>query len=251
MKTYQSRAVCCLVVVGWASTVGGCAEEEISSSPVERYGKTLSPDGEVMATVYHSDSANGGHTQLGLYFDQLGCGTGATSWDGYDLGIELHWVDAGTLQVAYPDGTPFRQDSAGDYLGCMDRLVRLVMVPHSAVAGPADGTWSESTETDRTMSSDQKALAAAVRYDSPTGGITQAIVRFPDMRACAKSAATFFQHDVELSFEWLDETRLEIGYPEGLRFELPPWGATVGCSSPSVDVTLRPVANKQEGSVQG
>ena len=64
---------------------------------------------------------------------------------------------------------------------------------------------------------------------------------FPEYRGCADSAATFYQHDAELWFTWLDESTLEIRYLEGLDYDLPPWGTTIRCVTETVEVILRPV----------
>ena len=124
------------------------------------------------------------------------------------------------------------------------------MVPRVRAAGPSQGMYSETVETGHTSSPDQKVIAFAVRYDSPTGGIAQVVVSFPDTPGCADSAATFYQHDAELGLNWLDKSTLEVLYPEGLRYDLPPWGTTIRCVTQTVEVNMRPVPNRSGASAE-
>ncbi len=222
--------------------LAACAEPDDGFTEGVKYGRTLSPDGEVSAFVYHYDSPTGGLTQVGLDFLALGfgCGMGSAAWHEYDMGVELRWVSAEILEVRYPDGNPYRHNASGDFLGCMDRPVRVVMVPRgSALTG--DGAYSEPVESDHTLSPDLMNKASTIRYDSPSGGVTQVVVNFGKTRGCEDSAVTFYDHTVELAFEWTGERTLEVRYPEGEAFDLPPWGSTIRCVTDTVEVTLRPI----------
>lgn len=56
------QVLCCAVVVS------ACSGGNDVDSQIEEYARMLSPDGEVSASVYHYDSANGGLTQVSLDF---------------------------------------------------------------------------------------------------------------------------------------------------------------------------------------
>ncbi|MEM7765735.1 MAG: hypothetical protein AAF290_16840 [Pseudomonadota bacterium] len=127
------RTLTILITVNFLAACSGDAHRtpdgSAGSTPIERYAKTTSPDGEVEALVYHYDSPSGGLTQVSLDFVGLGCGSGSAAWYAYDIGIELRWLDAHTLEVTYPEDISFRHNPSGEYLGCFDRTVRVVMVP--------------------------------------------------------------------------------------------------------------------------
>ncbi len=220
-------------------TVGACTRDSDDDSPIETYAHTISPDGEVSALVYHYNSANGGLTQVSLDFVDTGCGAGSAAWYEYDIGIQLRWIDAGTLEVTYPDGKPYDHNASGDFLGCYDRAVRVVMVPRRGIE-TSDGAYSKPVETRRVTSPDSGVSAYTFRYDSPSDGVTQVIVDFSETRGCADSAVTFYDSDIELNLEWIDTAVLAIRYPEGQRFDHPPWGTTIRCVERVVQVRMQP-----------
>ena len=49
---------------------------------------------------------------------------------------------------------------------------------------------------------------------------------------------TFYDHEVELELDWADTRTLDIRYPEGERYELPPWGTTARCVTEAVEVRM-------------
>ena len=222
-----------------AVAVTACTRAPDDQSRSERYAHTVSPDGEVAALVYHHDSPNGGLTQVGLDFVDTGCGAGSASWYEFDLGIQLRWIDAGTLEVSYPDGKAFKHDPSGDFIGCFDRAVRVVMVPRRG-AQASGSAYSTPVETPRVPSPDPGISAFTFRYDSPAGGITQVIVDFSETRGCADSAVTFYDSAIQLDLEWIDTAVLAIRYPDGHRYDHPPWGTTVHCVDRDVQVRMLP-----------
>jgi len=200
----------------------------------------MSPDDEVNAYVYHYSSPTGGLTQVMLEFDGLGCGIGSASWYEYDIGVGLHWVDTETLEVTYPDGKLYSHNASGDLVGCFDRSVRVVMAPRRS-GDIAGGMFSEPVESGRLPSPNRKTSAYTFRYDSPQGGIAQVIVNFLETRGCADSAVTFYDHEIDLQLGWVDDGTLEVRYPDGQRYDHPPWGTTVPCVGRKVEVRMRPV----------
>ena len=242
LQLYRRAAFQNPVSIGCALVLSACSGSDESVDPIEEYGRTLSPDGDVSAYVYHYDSSNGGLTQVSLDFVGLsiGCGAGSAAWHEYDLGVALRWVDSEILEVTYPEGKPYRHNASGDLLGCMDRAVRVVMVPRRA-ARPSDGAYSEPIEVGHTPSPEGDVVAYTVRYESPGGGVALVVVSFPDIRGCADSAATFYEDDLDLQLTWIDAMTLEVRYPEGRRFDLPPWGSKVRCVTQDVEVRMHPV----------
>ncbi len=229
-----------LALLLFVLTVAACTRGSDDEIRIERYGHAVSPDGEVNALVYHYDSPNGGLTQVGLDFAGMGCGAGSAAWHEHDLDIELRWIDARTLEVSYPDGKRYSHNVSGDYLGCTDRAVRVVMVPRRGAAG-SGSAYSRPVETQRIASPDPGISAYTFRYDSPGGGITQVIVDFGETRGCANSAVTFYDSDIALHLEWIDTTVLAIRYPGGERFDHPPWGTTNRCVGRDVQVKMQPI----------
>ncbi len=231
-----------LATIFFALALGSCSDNDDSYGPIEEYGRTLSPDGEVSAHVYHYDSPNGGLTQVVLDFVGLsvGCGAGSAAWHEFDIGVELRWIDSEILEVTYPDSKRYQHNASGDFLGCLDRGVRVVMVPRRTTPLPG-GTYSEPVEFDHTPSPDSSITAYTVRYESPPGGIAQVVVNFLDTPGCADSAVTFYDHDIDLRLDWIDASTIEVRYPDGRRFDLPPWGTTVQCVTQAVQVKMQPV----------
>jgi len=219
--------------------VAACSRATDEQSQIDTYAHALSPDGEVSALVYHYDSANGGLTQVSLDFVDTGCGAGSAAWYEYDIGIHLRWIDAGTLEVTYPDDKRYEHNASGDLLGCYDRAVRVVMVPRRSIATD-DGAWSKPVESRRVSSPDSAVSAYTFRYDSPPGGVTQVIVDFSETRGCADSAVTFYDSDIELNLEWIDTAVLAIRYPDGNQYDHPPWGTTIRCVEQVVQVQMQP-----------
>jgi hypothetical protein len=238
-------AVCGVATLVSALVVGACSPNDDGYGPIEEYAHALSPDGEVSAYVYHYESPSGGLTQVSLDFVNSGCGTGSAAWHEYDIGVELLWIDATTLEVTYPNGKPYNHNASGDFLGCYDRAVRVVMVPRG-LTDYADGVYSKPVEIEHTPSPDRKIRAYTFRYDSPHGGITQVIVNFPDTRGCADSAVTFYDHDIELQLNWIDTATLEVRYPDGQHYDRPPWGMTVRCVLDVVQVKMQPMTFASE-----
>lgn len=218
--------------------VGACTRSGDRDVSIEEYARALSPDSEVSAYVYHYDSDSGGLTQVSLDFVGSGCGFGSAAWYEYDIGIELRWIDSGTLEVTYPDGKRYRHNVSGDLLGCADRVVRVVMVPRRTTE-VVDGSYSKPAEIGHTPSPDPEITAYTFRYDSPQGGITQVIVNFLEVRGCADSAVTFYDHGIDLQLNWIDAATLEVRYPDGQRYDHPPWGTTVRCVGQSVQVRMQ------------
>jgi len=250
LKPYRYLALSGLASIGCLLALSSCSGKDDSYGPIEEYGRTLSPDSEVSAYVYHYDSPNGGLTQVMLDFVGLsiGCGSGSTAWHEYDIGVELRWIDSETLEVTYPDGKPYRHNASGDFLGCLNRAVRVVMVPRRTARLPG-GTYSEPVEIGHTPSPEHKITAYTVRYESPPGGIAQVVVSFPEIRGCADSAVTFYDHDIDLRLDWIDASTLEVRYPDGRRFDHPPWGTTVQCVTQTVQVRMQPIPDASEASV--
>ena len=224
--------------------IGACSTSDDGYSPIEEYARVLSPDGEVSASVYHYDSPTGGLTQVGLDFLGTGCGAGSAAWHEFDIGIEIRWIDPTTLEVRYPDGKPYNHNASGDFLGCFDRGVRVVMVPQGS-PDLADRSYTQPRELGHTPSPDHKVRAYTFRYDSPKGGIAQVIVNFPDTPGCADSAVTFYDHEIELRLNWLDNATLEVRYPDGQRYDHPPWGTTVRCVVDDVRVEMQKFGAKE------
>ena len=240
----------CSVVLAVATlvgvlAVGACTRDDDGYGPIEEYARVLSPDGEVSAYVYHYDSPSGGLTQVSLDFVGLGCGSGSAAWYEYDLGVDLRWIDATTLEVNYPAGKTFEHNASGDLLGCYDRGVRIVMVPRGS-GELAAGTYTKPIEIGHTPSSNRKIRAYTFRYDSPQGGITQVIVDFPGTRGCADSAVTFYDYTIDLRLDWIDSATLEVRYPVGQRFDQPPRGTTVRCVRDVVQVIMQPMSFASE-----
>lgn len=232
-------AIVCTLVVG------ACTRSGDGYGPIEEYARALSPDSDVIASVHHYDSSTGGLTQVGLEFVGLGCGFGSAAWYDYDIGIELRWIGARTLEVSYPDGKRYQHNASGDLLGCLDRLVRVVMVPRRTTEN-AGRTYSKPIEIGFVPSTDREITAYTFRYDSPQGGITQVIVNFLEFRGCADSAVTFYDHGIDLQLNWIDAATLEVRYPDGQRYDHPPWGTTVRCVGQSVQVKMQIMAYPSE-----
>jgi hypothetical protein len=226
--------------LGFALVVSGCQRSGDSYEPIEEYARTLSPDGEVIASVYHYDSPTGGLTQVSLDFDGLGCGAGSAAWYEYDIGVELRWIDAGTLEVSYPDGKSYQHNASGDLLGCYDRVVRVVMVPR-VVTDLTGEMYTAPVEKGHKPSPESEINAYTFRYDSPQGGITQVVVDFIEKSGCADSVVTFYDHGIDLQLNWIDAATLEVAYPDGQRYDHPPWGLMVRCVGESVQVKMQPV----------
>jgi len=234
-----------LVTIVCTLIVGACTRSGDGYGPIAEYARALSPDSEVSAYVYHYDSPTGGLTQVSLDFVGLGCGSGSAAWYEYDIGIELRWIDTGTLEVTYPDGKRYQHNASGDLLGCFDRGVRVVMVPRQTTE-IVSGTYSKPVEIGHTPSPDPDIIAYTFRYDSPQGGITQVIVKFLEFRGCADSAVTFYDHGIDLQLNWIDAATLEVRYPDGHRYDYPPWGTTVRCVDQSVQVKMQTIAYPSE-----
>ena len=221
---------------------GACTGSSDGHSSIEEYAHALSPDAEVSAHVYHYDSPTGGLTQVMLDFVGRGCGSGSASWYDYDIDVELRWIDSATLEVSYPYGIRFRHNASGDLLGCLDRLVRVVMAPRG-ITDFDGGTYAKPIETGHTRSPNRGISAYTFRYDSPQGGITQVIVHFLDKSGCADSAVTFYDNAIDLQLNSIDTATLEVRYPDGQRYDHPPWGTTVRCVEHTVQVRMQPVVS--------
>lgn len=232
-------AVLGIAVLVCVLTVSGCTRSDDGYGPIEEYAHALSPDGEVSAYVYHYDSLSGGLTQVMLDFVGLGCGSGSAAWNNYDIGVELRWIDAGTLEVIHPGGKDYDHNASGDLLGCYDRGVRVIMVPRG-VTKLAGRSYTAPIEREHTPSPDSEISAYTFRYDSPQGGITQVVVDFIEVRGCADSVVTFYNYEIDLQLNWLDAATLEVVYPDGQRFDHPPWGTTVRCVTQTVQGRMRP-----------
>lgn len=220
----------------------GRAPDNDGYAPLEQYFSALSPDGEVNAYAYHYDSESGGLTQVMLENVGMGCGSGSVSWYEYDIGVELRWIDATILEVSYPDGLSYQHNVSGDFLGCYDRAVRVVVVPRGA-RDPNGGMPIKPVEAGHKTSPDGKVTAHTMRYSTEDGGITQVVLFFNNDAVCGDSAVTFYDHDVELQLDWADANTLDIRYPGGQRYDLPPWGTTARCVSERVQVRMRPLAD--------
>jgi len=225
----------CRLAILLASVLSALSCDE--QSHIEEYGHTVSPDGEVSAHVYQTESPYGKLTQVTLDYTGLGCGSGAASWYEKDIGVELHWVDSETLEVLYPEGLAYQHNPSGDWLICYDRGVRVVMVPRGSK--PSTGaSYTSPRETDSTLSPNGRVRAYAFRYHSPHGGISQVVIEFVDVRGCESSAVTFYDSDVPLKLTWQSDNQLDVSYPAGTRLELPPWNTTSRCSEQSVELSL-------------
>lgn len=222
--------------------IHACEENDTYVDPIEEYARVLSPDGEVSAYVYHNDSSSGGLTQVMLDFVNMECGMGSAAWHEYDIGVELRWIDTDTLEVTYPDGIPYRHNASGDYLGCYNRPVRVVMVPRHA-RDPAGGTRKNPVGGEHTTSPDGMVTAQTIRYSTEAGGITQVALFFDSNVGCGDSAATFYDDEVELQLDWADAKTLDIRYPEDSRYDLPPWGTTARCVTDTVQVRVQPLSD--------
>lgn len=214
------------------------AADDDGHTPPEQYFSALSPDGEVNAYVYHYASESGGLTQVMLEFVGMGCGSGSVSWYEYDIGVELRWIDEKILEVSYPDGLSYQHNVSGDFLGCYDRAVRVVVVPRGA-RDPDGATPMKPVEAGHTTSPDGKVSAHTMRYSTEDGGITQVVLYFNNDAVCGDSAVTFYDHDVELELDWADAETLDIRVPDGTHYDLPPWGTTARCVSDRIQVRMR------------
>ena len=88
----------------------------------------LSPEGWAKARVVEFDFGPGErHSQVLISFDGGVCGSGSVSADGIDLGLQLAWVDATTLEVAHPADVALEPAPAARELPsrhqCGDRVV--------------------------------------------------------------------------------------------------------------------------------
>lgn len=231
--------------MGCALALAGCTRTGDGYGPIEEYARVLSPDGEVSASVHHYDSPSGGLTQVSVDFVNLGTGAGSAAWYEYDIGVELRWIDASTLEVTYPDGKRFQHNASGDLLGSYDRVVRIVMVP-GGLTDLTGGTYAVPVEKGHTPAPNSEIRAYTFRYDSPQGGITQVVVDFMEFRGCASSAVTFYDYEIDLQLNWIDTGTLEVGYPDGRRFDHPPWGSMVRCMGQGVQVKMQPATGSSE-----
>jgi hypothetical protein len=225
--------------------VGACTRSSDGNAPNKEYAHALSPDAEVSAYVYHYDSDSGGLTQVILDFVGLGCGSGSAAWYDYDIGVELRWIDSETLEVTYPGDKHYEHNVGGDLLGCFDRSVRVVMVP-SGQMDLAGRRYEKPVEIGRTPSPDGDFSAYTFRYGSPKGGITQVIVHVLGDYGCEHSAVTFYDNAIDLQLNWIDTAKLEIRFPDGQRYDLPPWGTTVSCVGQAVHVKMQPTTHVPE-----
>ena len=205
----------------------------------EEYARALSPDGSVMASVYHYPSANGGLTQVNLGAVKQGCGSGSAAWQAYDIGVELRWVAAGLLEVTYPPGLPFSHNASGDYLYCGAAETRVVMVPGDRATVPGQRYGLPETSV-LAVSPDGRKVVGVTRYTSPAGGVALAFVDYPSIRGCNQSIATFYAHDVLLAADWVSDDHLKLNYRDGVAFDLPPWGDRHRCLGDTTRVTVKP-----------
>lgn len=239
-KELLEKSLHCAVVVVCLLATSACTRDDDDLGPIAEYSRLLSPDGQVSTHVYHYNSSTGGLTQVMMDFVHMECGTGSAAWHDYDIGVELRWIDATTLEVVYPDGKPYHHNASGDYLGCYDHAVRVVMVPRS-MREASERTPTKPVESDDTPSPDGKVFARTFRYGTADTAITQVVVDFPDTRGCRDSAATFYDDDVDLQLNWVDDRTLAVRYPDGQRFDHPPWGTTVRCVTETVEIRMVPV----------
>ena len=107
--------------------------------------------------------------------------------------------------------------------------------------------YSKPVESRRLPSRDPRISAYTFRYDSPSGGIAQVIVNFSEYRGCDISAVTFYDSEIDLDLNWLDTTVLEVRYPNGRRFDHPPWGTDIRCVGRDVQVRMRPTSRAAKG----
>ena len=236
-----------VVAIVYVLVIGACSRDDNDNTAIREYSQELSPDSLVSAAVYHYDSPSGGMTQVTVDYVGRGCGSGSASWNEYDIGVELRWIDATTLEVTYPEDKDYLHNASGDLLGCFGNNVRVVMVPRRA-SDLFDGAYSTPIENGHTPSPDQKISAYLFRYDSPRGGVAQVVVNFVGASGCADSAVTFYDYGSEIQLDWIDTSTLVVAYPENQRYDLPPWGTTVHCVDRTVQVQMRPASHENNSS---
>src|SRR2546430_1962214 len=79
--------------------------------------RVTSPAGWCVASVIVFDgSPHSSNTQVFLSFDGGKCGSGAVSFDRADVPLTLRWVDATTLEVAYPKDLVPTRNASGEFL---------------------------------------------------------------------------------------------------------------------------------------
>jgi hypothetical protein len=90
--------------------------------------RVTSPAGWCVASVIVFDgSSRSSNTQVFLSFDGGKCGSGAVSFDRADVPLTLRWVDATTLEVAYPKDLVPTRNASGEFLQCFDRKVHVIL----------------------------------------------------------------------------------------------------------------------------
>lgn len=91
--------------------------------------RTMSPSKSCEATVETNEWPDNKNTQVLLNFNDHGedCGTPTAVWfDGLHSDVEVHWIDATTLEVRYPKGISSNRNS-GELIQCYDRKIRVVL----------------------------------------------------------------------------------------------------------------------------
>ncbi len=234
-----ARRLSFMMLLPFVVATNACSPKADEDIPGNRYSIRVSPDGKAEADVYQSKAFGVGHTQVGITWTESGCGSGSAAFDAYDLGIELSWINSEILQVIYPDGHQFSHNVSGDFLVCGSGQVRVVMVPASAVSVQSEGP-SAPVEADQVDSPAADRTAYTIRYSSAQTGVTLVVVDFKASRGCRNSALTFYDEDIEIDMNWLENDQLEISFPAGASHIQSLSTLHMRCASDSVFVSLAP-----------
>ena len=118
-----------VVVVLSAGTLLTCSKEPPAFSTRER-SRVESPSGWCVASIveFGGRDRSGSKTQVLLTFDGGNCSASAVSFEGAGVPLELHWIDAATLEVRYPKGSKFTRNGSGELLQCSDRKVHVILL---------------------------------------------------------------------------------------------------------------------------
>ena len=110
--------------------LAACSKPSLPPVTTRESTRVVSPAGWCVASVVvFEDPATVSNTQVLLSFDGGRCGAGAVSFDGADVPLQLHWIDATTLEVRHPRGASFSRNASGDFLYCLERKVHVVLSP--------------------------------------------------------------------------------------------------------------------------
>ena len=108
--------------------LAACSKPLLPPVLTRESSRLVSPAGWCVASVVvFDDPAAVANTQVLLSFDGGRCGAGAVSFTGSDVPVQLHWTDATTLEVRYPQGATFSRNASGEFLQCFDRTVHVVL----------------------------------------------------------------------------------------------------------------------------